>query len=463
MTLQITQYRVFLYSSDVQRLTIEGDFNTEEEAKACVQNWIGDREWDEELAAGNFEIQVRLNSHLKGQYSAYAHAYPILEKPLGVEGESIEAFNERNMNYQRDLQVKAKSVIRHEVFPTLEAAEQAIDKAIDNLAQELDMRMYSRVTRARRNAGINERYLTDLSEFGYRVYRGDGPKFQYDESVTIEDLKAIRFQEPGTKMAKMQGFDVASGAMRVSDPCYDMSTWCAGTTENVLNGRWFAHVGHYREPVDEYLKERFEKEIAELEAPQEHERIKQLEVEVAGLPEEKRAEAQKQLDTLLGFYRSHGMREFGRMWGNPDDWSGRVAFLHIRHESVLNDPIDPFSFVPNNKFQVGVDSGQAGFFDLDKYEAALKDKPENGHDGPEFSKFYEECGENTLGSEGWGIVQGMGVVSSSGYGDGGYQLIERRNEAGELVEARIVYMLEGSEMFSGVGGDEEDEDEGDDE
>jgi hypothetical protein len=51
----------------------------------------------------------------------------------------------------------------------------------------------------------------------------------------------------------------------------------------------------------------------------------------------------------------------------------------------------------------------------------------------------------------------MGCVSSSGYGDGGYTLCERRNEAGELIEARIVYMLQGSEMFPGIGGDEEDE------
>lgn len=456
MTLQATQYRVFLYSSDVGRLTIEGDFATEEEAKACVESWIGDRDWDEELAAGNFEIQTRLNSHLKGQYSAYAHAYPILEKPVSVEGESLEAYNERSMNYQRDLQVKAKSVISHKLFPTLEAAEQAIDEAIDNLAQDLDIRLYSRVTRARRDAGIHERYLTDLTEFGYKVYRGDGPKFQYDESVTIEDLKAIRFQEPGIKLAKAQGFDVKSGALRVTDPCYSMDTWCAGTTKNVLNGRWLAHVGHYRESVESYTKERFEKEIAELEAPQERERIAQLEAIMETLPEDQKAEHKEKMDALIGFYRSHGMREFGRMWGNPDDWSGRVAFLHIRHESVLNEPIDPFSFVPNDDFQVGVDSGQAGFFDLAPFELVAAQKEHKG-DTPEHERFYDACGENTLGSEGWGVVQGMGCVSSSGYGDGGYKLIERRNANGELIEARIVYLLEGSEFYPGIGGDEEDD------
>ncbi|QOC57974.1 hypothetical protein phiK7B1_119 [Pseudomonas phage phiK7B1] len=455
-TPQVTQYRVFLFSSDAGRLTLEGDFNTEEEAKACVESWIGDRDWDEELAAGNFEIQTRLNAHLKGQYSAYAHAYPILEKPVSVEGQTLEEFSELQRKYQTDIQVKSKPVIQHKLFPTLEQAEEAIDEAIDELAQELDIRLYGRVTRARRAAGIHERYLTDLTEFGYKVYRGDGPKFQYDESVTVDDLKAIRFPEPGIKLAKAKGFDVKSGALRVTDPCYSMDTWCAGTAKNVLNGRWLAHVGHYLEPTDSYLKERFEKEIAELEAPQERERIALLEKSLDELPEDQKAEHQEKLDKLLGFYRSHGLREFGRMWGNPDDWSGRVAFLHIRHESVVNERIDEMTFVACDEFQVGVDSGQAGFFDLAAFELVAAQKEHKG-DTPEHEKFYEACGENTLGSEGWGVVQGMGAVSSSGYGDGGYKLLERRNEAGELIEARIVYMLEGSELYHTIGNDEEDE------
>lgn len=456
-----TTYRVFLYSSDVGRLTLEGDFATEEEAKACVQRWINDRDWDEELANGMFEIQTRLNSHLKGSYRAYAHAYPILEKPKSWDEktETLEAYNERSIQYQRDLQIKSKQILGHEPHPTREAAEQAIDEAIDKMAQDLDISLYGRVTRARRAAGIHERYLTDLTDFGYKVYRGDGSKFEYGEDVTVDDLKAIRFPEPGNSVSNFKGFEVKSGALRVTDPCYSMDTWCAGTTNNVLNGRWLAQVGRHREAVEGYTKERFEKEIIELEQPQERERIAQLEQIMADLPEDQKAEHKEKMEALLGFYRSHGLREFGRMWGNPDDWSGRVAFLHIRHESVMNEPIDPFAFVKNESLHVGVDSGQAGFFDLDLYEAALKDKPEHGHDdGTRFEQFYDACGQNTLGNEQWGVVEGMGAVSSSGYGDGGYTLCERRNEAGELIEARIVYMLEGSEMFPGIGGDEEDDD-----
>lgn len=454
-----TIYRVFLYSSDVGRLTFEADHPTEDEAKAVVQSWIGDNDWDEELNAGMFRIDTILNGHIKGTYSAYAHAYPILEKPKSVEGESLEAYNERSMQYQRDLQLKARPVIGHVPFHTRECAELAIDRAVDELAQELDIRLYGRIQREQRAAGVNERFVTDLRPFGFKVYRGDGPKFTYDESVTVEDLKNLIFPEASDRVSKPKPFEVKSGALRVTDPCYDMAVWCAGTSKNVLNGTWHAFVGEHREAVESYTKERFEKEIAELEEPQERERITQLEQIMANLPEDQKAEHKEKLDALLGFYRSHGLREFGRMWGIPDDWKGRIAFLHIRHESVLNEPIDPFSFVRNEDFQVGVDSGQAGFFDLDLYEAALKDKPENGHDdGTRFEQFYDACGDNTLGAESWGTVEGFGAVSSSGYGDGGYTLCERRNPAGELIEARIVYLLEGSEMFPGIGGDEEDDD-----
>ena len=42
-----------------------------------------------------------------------------------------------------------------------------------------------------------------------------------------------------------KSFEVKSGALRVTDPCYDMDTWCAGTLEDVKNGKWLAHIGYH--------------------------------------------------------------------------------------------------------------------------------------------------------------------------------------------------------------------------
>lgn len=453
-----TNYRVFLFSSDVGRLTHEADFATEEEAKASVNQWIGDRDWEEELAAGMFRIDERLNGHLKGTYSAYAHAYPILEKPKSVEGESIEAYNERSMKYQRDSQTLSKQIIGHVKFPTRECAELGTDRAIDKLAQELDITLYGRIQRQQRAAGIHERFMTDLKPFGYKVYRGEsGAKFEYDEETTVEDLKNLKFPAGGAgPKSGLKPFEVKSGALRVTDPCYSMETWCAGTTENVMNGQWLAQIQYYREPMESYSLDRFNKQIAELENPEQTPRHKALIESLGKLEEgETQSEAKALLDRMTKFHFESELRDFARSWGNPDDWTGRVAYLHIRHESVRDEPIDPFAFVKNEELHVGVDSGQAGFFDLDAFKLVAAEKDHN--DTPEHEAFYEECGEQTLGSSNWGVVQGMGAVSSSGYGDGGYTLCERRNAEGLLIEARIVYLLEGSEMFPGIGDDEEDE------
>ena len=37
-------------------------------------------------------------------------------------------------------------------------------------------------------------------------------------------------------------FEVASGIIVVSDPCYDMDTWCRGNIDNVKNGKWTATI-----------------------------------------------------------------------------------------------------------------------------------------------------------------------------------------------------------------------------
>lgn len=435
-----TIYRVFLYSSDVNRLTLEGDFSTEDEAKACVQDLIGDRDWDEELNAGRFRIDTILNGHIKGSYHAYAHAYTT----------------------EKDSENRGHQLISKSGFKTAECAQLAVDRVVDEFALNMDSRLYSRIQREQRAAGIHERFITDLTPFGFRVYAGGDDRFQYDESVTVDDLENLVFPPAGMVVERPRAFEVKSGALRVTDPCYSMDTWCAGTTENVLNGTWHAHVGKYREPTDEYRQKRFDEAIADLKEPD-----KRM-LEIWGVKELSPEADQTVIDkhnhqverANAGLLRMK-LNDFARTWGLPDNWGGRVAYLHIRHESALSEPINPSQFVAS-PIHVGVDSGQAGLFDLAAFEvvAQLPDHAADNIPGHPHPAFYDACGSNTLGSDAWGVVYNMGAVSLTGYGDGGYTLYERRNEAGELIEARIVYMSEGSEDFPGA---DEEEDEGEEE
>lgn len=89
-----------------------------------------------------------------------------------------------------------------------------------------------------------------------------------------------------------------------------------------------------------------------------------------------------------------------------------------------------------------VDSGQAGFFD------AAVHKPANDDDGEE--PYYEACCDATLGNDSAGIVPG-GAVSSSGFGDGGYDIKEMRRK-GKLLGLRIDFIDLPQEVKQFVGG-----------
>jgi len=125
-------------------------------------------------------------------------------------------------------------------------------------------------------------------------------------------------------------------------------------------------------------------------------------------------------------------------------WGIRVARLIVRHqdypaaEATMKTTID-----------VGVDSGQAGFFDESQY-------PEGSTgDFGDTDTMYGRICEGTLSETQLGIVE-YGVASSSGYGDGGYDCYIGRNRDGQIVVAEIVFITDEEE-------DDEDDYWGDDE
>jgi|GEM_PF-543514 len=99
-------------------------------------------------------------------------------------------------------------------------------------------------------------------------------------------------------------------------------------------------------------------------------------------------------------------------YNDEKDWGVRVAALLFRHESF--DQI-PFHGWKDIDADIGVDSGQCGIFDDSIYPQEK--------DHPDHKPFYEECCDITLADSQAGILQsGKGVVSSSGCGDGSYNL-----------------------------------------
>ena len=150
------------------------------------------------------------------------------------------------------------------------------------------------------------------------------------------------------------------GEVIVSDPCYEIPTWCQEVIKNVRPGVY---------------------------------------------------------DTEVDYRESSG-------------WGERVHSLTVLHENIKSPNWEHYS---NN---IGVDSGQCGVFCMTSYRNDemsqelpwLTEKGDPFGDHPfrpvkeEGEQWYVKMCDRTLSTEeGWGVYD-TGVVSSSGYGDGSYEL-----------------------------------------
>jgi hypothetical protein len=180
-------------------------------------------------------------------------------------------------------------------------------------------------------------------------------------------------------------FEVTSGKLVCSDPCYSIPTWCQGIVENVKNGVWGAEIN---------LSEQ-------------------------------------------------------------QEWGTRVASLFICNEDSfakdnrIGEKI--FNGEPMN-FSAGVDSGQFGFFDFAHYrndesaKALELHKFSDDYDREAGDTWYRACCNLTLGDEQWGALPN-GVVSSSGFGDGSYDVFGYKDENDEYVAFAVVFIYGDEDEF----------------
>lgn len=177
-----------------------------------------------------------------------------------------------------------------------------------------------------------------------------------------------------TDLKRLGSFTI-TGQMRVSDPCYRPEVWCSGVL-NTEPGVWEAAV------------------------------------------------------TVLGNEDTGG-------------WGRRIAVLAAKHKGcsvplttgTINETSDYLKFSPKSEwriadFEVGVDSGQAGFYDNDNFI---------NRNGGDDEKWYDKMCNITLSKEQAGVFTD-GVVASSGYGDGGYPCIFHTGIGGKVDFAYIIFI-----------------------
>ena len=118
-------------------------------------------------------------------------------------------------------------------------------------------------------------------------------------------------------------------------------------------------------------------------------------------------------------------------------WGYRVAELHVVkekllsiHDSLLEVPCSTEPYPAT----IGVDSGQCGIFEANYYE---HNQPDDDYDNP--NSWYRRVCNITCSSAQAGIVDNLGVVTSSGFGDGRYSLYTAK-ENDKIVAMKVVFI-----------------------
>jgi hypothetical protein len=194
----------------------------------------------------------------------------------------------------------------------------------------------------------------------------------------------------------MKTFNIESGKMVCSDPCYSIPTWCQGVMENVKTGEWVAGI----ETSDEGV---FGERISRLW-------VYNLESSIMN-------------PLLISQIESFQGDELSFSAGVDSGQFGFFDFKHYRNDESAKD--------------------------LEKVDFGENYDRESG------DEWYRACGKLTLGDESWGLLP-FGVVSSSGFGDGAYMVKGIKDDDGEYV-AFCVEFIGGDEYDEEDEWNEEDD------
>jgi hypothetical protein len=127
-----------------------------------------------------------------------------------------------------------------------------------------------------------------------------------------------------------------------------------------------------------------------------------------------------------------------------DKWNGySTAIFAVSHESFQGDVLNLSSYDEQPAGNAGVDSGTCGFFDFVRFPTEEKEHEyENG-------RFYKgvcdatESRSNSFDAERKypaDVIPGaFGVNSRTFYGDGGYDVLVKKNDHGQVVAACLVF------------------------
>lgn len=237
-------------------------------------------------------------------------------------------------------------------------------------------------------------------------------------------------------------FEITGTDIHVTDPCYEIDTWCAGTVEDCLPGKWIGFIEKYEDQGDVgwYNKEveRLKKTIRLFE---QHQKEFALKPEDLGLTKEE----------FYGNIYSLSSKKYCENQLKKLEESGkpfRVKTLIALHESIAKEDAIDVVDDDESKWQeldtgFGVDSGQMMIGCRSLWDEPTNKQPcyDDRDNGGEFTGPYADICDITCGTSlQAGIWNGKSVVSRSGYGDGGYPGYVLKNKENQVVGIKVQFI-----------------------
>jgi hypothetical protein len=251
---------------------------------------------------------------------------------------------------------------------------------------------------------------------------------------------------------KIGKFKLDSDVVRLSDPCYDKDTWCAGTVEDVIPGEWTSKIIKYTheetdwgERVGELIAQHNDYDIRGCE-------WEKVDIHVgvdsgqAGIFDDSQFKNDMSKEHNLTCDKKDKEED---KWRLEHDISMDSSSLleYLMKENKTKDDEGMIEF-----YQRHIANNRKKLENFDEHWENLRARTKKlypEHFDKKSKEFYEVCCAKTLSYIGAGTVE-YGVVASSGYGDGGYNAYVIRNTKNKVVAIKIVFISMNEEEYENV-------------
>lgn len=264
-------------------------------------------------------------------------------------------------------------------------------------------------------------------------------------------------------------FEIVSGKVRISDPCYKKRTWCAGTIDNTMVGIWKAQVIKTCEtvvyPNEEWARDQtFDHnrniliavhESFDKSKPHKREKAKfhgGMDAGMAGIFDDQFYKKDYKEDYIQVGHKEYEKKQRDWQRSQSKDLDGILGRSEYKFSQEQEDSIALSvlkGLVANLPDRIKESKRKKGWGEFVKRDtrrlkeakarlARYEQNPCSENLIERTKDWYEVCCDKSLSNLGAGVIN-YGVVSSSGYGDGGYSTWMALDDNNQVVAIKLQF------------------------